>query len=73
MAKTEGEWLSALAERLGVELPSDEERETLLALAGVAAHASERTAAPLSCWMVGKSGLDPSTAMQLVDELGSQA
>jgi hypothetical protein len=40
------QWLAAYAERLGVAAPTDAELETLLALAGVAAHASERIAAP---------------------------
>ena len=44
------------AERLGVEPPDDATVETLLDLAGVAAHASERTAAPIACWLVGKAG-----------------
>lgn len=50
---------------LGVEAPSDEQVTTLLELAGVAAHASERTAAPITCWLVGQAGVSPSTALDL--------
>ncbi len=64
---TAHEWLAAFAARLGCEPPDDATVETLLALAGVAAHASERTAAPLACWMVGRAGADPSTALELAD------
>jgi Domain of unknown function (DUF6457) len=51
------EWLSAFAHEAGVPGPTPEEVEQLLALAGTAAHASERTAAPLSCWIAGRSTL----------------
>jgi hypothetical protein len=47
------EWIEAFARELGVEPPTPDQAETLLALAGVAAHASERTAAPLACWVAG--------------------
>jgi hypothetical protein len=59
----EQEWLRAFAAELGVEPPGDEAREQLLGLAGVAAHASERTAAPLSCWLAARAGLSPAEAL----------
>jgi hypothetical protein len=59
---TGNEWIEAFAARLGVAPPDDETIETLLALAGVAAHASERTAAPISCYLIGRAGIDPSSA-----------
>ena len=46
---TPQELLVALGERLDTDPPSEDERRTLLAMAGVAAHASERWAAPLAC------------------------
>lgn len=54
---TREEWISAFAREAGVERPTPEEIRELLALAAVAAHASERTAAPLSCWIAGRSEL----------------
>lgn len=66
---TAQELLVALAERLGTDPPSDEERGTLLAMAGVAAHASERWAAPLACWMAGRAGVGPDQAAALVREI----
>jgi len=54
------EWIGAYAERLGVSAPTDEEFDALLELAAIAAHASERVAAPVACWMAGVAGLDPA-------------
>ena len=42
--------------------------EALLDIAGVAAHASERTAAPIACWLIGRAGLDIADARRLADE-----
>jgi hypothetical protein len=39
--------------------------EQLLTLAGEAAHRSERTAAPIACWLAGRAGLDPAAAVAL--------
>lgn len=52
---TRDEWIAAFAEQTGVQRPSPEEIRQLLDLAGAAAHASERTAAPLACWIAGRS------------------
>ena len=49
------EWVRAFAQEIGVEPPSLEEFELLLALAGVAAHASHRTAGPTACWVAARS------------------
>jgi hypothetical protein len=54
---TRDEWLEAFAAELGLPIPSSEEIAPLLEIAALAAHASERTAAPLSCWLAGRSGL----------------
>jgi hypothetical protein len=54
---TRDEWIAAFAREAGVERPSTQEIRELLALAGVAAHASERTAAPIACWIAGRSRL----------------
>jgi hypothetical protein len=56
-------WIAAFAERLGVEPPDAATVETLLELAGVAAHASARTAAPIACWLVGRAGLSPTDGL----------
>lgn len=52
---TRDEWIAAFAREAGVERPSVQEIRELLDLAGTAAHASERTAAPLACWIAGRA------------------
>jgi hypothetical protein len=50
------EFLEAYAAEIGAPIPSCEEMDALLEVASIAAHGSERTAAPLACWMGGASG-----------------
>ena len=72
MAATERtglEWIAAFAADLGVEPPDDATVEQLLDLAGVAAHASERLAAPIACWLIGRAGLDAATAVERAREI----
>lgn len=54
---TASEFLAAFAAQAGVDVPSAAETDTLLELASIAAHASERSAAPIACWIAGASGL----------------
>jgi hypothetical protein len=53
---TPDEWISSFADRIGARSPSPEEIDEILGLAGIAAHASERTAAPVACWLAGTTG-----------------
>ncbi len=55
----------AYAEQLGIDAPDEEERDHILALAGTAAHASERTAAPVACWLAARAGLGAEQANEL--------
>jgi hypothetical protein len=57
------EWIDAFAEKLGTAPPSTEEFKVLLDLAGVAAHSSERVAAPISCWIAAQAGVSPDDAL----------
>jgi hypothetical protein len=59
------DWIDAYAERLGVPSPTAEEFKTLLEIAAEAAHASERIAAPVACWLCARSGrsVDESLAI----------
>ncbi|HTN80387.1 MAG TPA: DUF6457 domain-containing protein [Acidimicrobiales bacterium] len=56
------DWCGRFARALGTEPPTPEEIDTLLALAGVAAHASQRQAAPVACWLAARAGVDPARA-----------
>lgn len=50
-------WLAEFAGKLGIDAPTDEEVVALLDIAATAAHSSERTAAPIACWLAGRSEL----------------
>lgn len=69
---TRDEWLQAFAEEAGLTRPDTEQIRDLLELAATAAHASERTAAPLACWMAGRSGLEPSELLAAAARVGTQ-
>jgi hypothetical protein len=64
---TAREWIDAFSARLGVAAPDDATVEALLDIAGVAAHASERTAAPIACWLIGRAGIGVDDARRLAD------
>jgi hypothetical protein len=72
MTTSATEWLGRLSQELGVELPTEAEVEALLGLAGVAAHASERVAAPISCWLVARSLLSVDEAVAVADSLAAE-
>jgi len=57
------EWVAELAAVLGVDAPDDATVDILLDLAGVAAHASERIAAPIACYLVGLAQADPQQVL----------
>jgi Domain of unknown function (DUF6457) len=65
-------WLAAYAEELGVPAPGEDEIERLLALAGVAAHSSERIAAPIACWLAACAGAEPERALMIARRIGGE-
>jgi Domain of unknown function (DUF6457) len=66
---TRDEWIARFAAELGVEPPDAATVDTLLGLAGTAAHASERTAAPIACYLVGLAGASPSDAARSAESV----
>jgi hypothetical protein len=72
MTLTAEQWTERFAKRLGTSPPTDKERDALLGLAGVAAHASERTAAPISSWLTARAGVAPSDALRAANELAEE-
>jgi Domain of unknown function (DUF6457) len=50
------EWIEGFARELEVAPPTDKEFEQILDLAAIAAHESERIAAPVACWIGGRVG-----------------
>ncbi len=65
------EWIEAFATALGVPAPSETEVQTVLEVAALAAHASERTAAPVACWIAAQAGLSVDQAVKVAREVGS--
>jgi hypothetical protein len=65
------DWLAAYADKLGTAAPTKDELKAVLDLAGEAAHASERIAAPVACWMAARAGVELDEAMRLAKEVKS--
>ena len=63
------EWIERYAERIGTDPPTPEEFGAVLALAAEAAHASERTAAPVACWISARAGVPLDRAIELAKEI----
>lgn len=72
MTTSAAEWLARFSDELGVVAPSAAEAEALLSLAAVAAHASERTAAPISCWLIARSTYSVEEAMRIAESLAAK-
>jgi hypothetical protein len=68
---TRDDWLAAFAARLGVEPPDAATVDLLLRVAGAAAHGSERTAAPIACWLLGVAGADAATGLAAAEATSS--
>lgn len=66
---TAQDWIAGFAAALGIEAPNDETFEALLALAAEAAHSSERVAAPVACYLVGKAGVDAASAIDTAKQV----
>jgi Domain of unknown function (DUF6457) len=67
------EFLEAFAAQVGVAAPTREESDALLELASLAAHGSERLAAPLACWMGGASGRPASELLAVARRIAPEA
>jgi hypothetical protein len=61
------QWIAEFAAAVGAEPPSEDEVESILDLAAVAAHASERIAAPIACWIAAGAGLEPERAREIAE------
>lgn len=53
---TAAEYIERYAQAIGVEPPGEEKVDAILRLAASAAHASERQAAPVCCWLAAEAG-----------------
>lgn len=66
---TSHEWIDAYCARIGTDARTSEERDAILAFAGLAAHASEWIAAPIAYWIAGRAGLSLEDAVRAAREL----
>jgi Domain of unknown function (DUF6457) len=67
---TAEEWIAAFARELGRPAPTEEEMSAILRLASVAAHGSERRAAPIACWLAASAGVALDEARAIAERLG---
>jgi uncharacterized protein DUF6457 len=72
MAQNIQDWLAGFAAEVGTAPPTQEELDLLLELAGLAAHASQRPAAPITCWLAARAGVEPMEALAIGKRLASQ-
>ena len=73
MAQTAEEWIAQFAAALGGPPPTAAEVQEVLELASVAAHASERRAAPVACWLAALAGRSPAEALAVAEALSEAA
>jgi hypothetical protein len=71
MVMTAAEWIQAFCAQIGMPAPDEEQADAILRLAAIAAHASERIAAPLACWVAGASGKQLSELEETAERLAS--
>jgi hypothetical protein len=62
-------WCRAFATVAGIDPPTSQEIDDLLALASIAAHASARQAAPITCWLAAKGGMTLEAALTAAQQI----
>jgi hypothetical protein len=67
---TAEEWIRTFAEQIGREPPNQEQMDEILRLAAVAAHGSERIAAPIACYLAGTTGRPLGELREIAEGLG---
>lgn len=72
MATDASQWLDRYAAALGIDPPTEDEQVALLEIAATAAHASDRLAAPISCWLAAKSGRPVTVGLAAAETLAAE-
>jgi hypothetical protein len=67
---TADEWLTAFADEIGAPAPNSDQMDEILRLAAIAAHASERIAAPIACYLTGIAGRALDEAIEAAERVG---
>jgi nitroreductase len=63
------QWCRVFATAAGTDPPTDQEIDDLLALAAIAAHASARQAAPITCWLAARGGMTLEAALAAANSI----
>jgi hypothetical protein len=66
------EWIADYAGRLDTGPPTEEEFAAILDLAAEAAHASERIAAPVACWLSARAGRSLEESLEIAREVAAE-
>jgi hypothetical protein len=67
---TAEQWVERFAAEVGADSPSGDEFDEVLKLAAEAAHSSERTAAPVACWIAGRTGKPLAELIAIAERVG---
>ena len=65
-------WIASFSRELGVDPPTAEQFGAILDLAAEAAHASERVAAPVACWVSARAGHSPEDSLALARRISAK-
>jgi hypothetical protein len=68
---TAEEWIRTFAEAIGCDPPGPDQMDAILRLASVAAHASERKAAPIACYLAGTTGRPVAELIEVAEGLAA--
>ena len=68
---TAEEWTRTFAEQIGADPPDQQQIDEILRLAAIAAHASERIAAPIACYLAGGTTKSLSELIEVADGVGA--
>ncbi len=68
---TAEDWIRTFAQKIGSDPPDSQQMDEILRLAAVAAHASERIAAPIACYLAGTTNIPLTQLIRVAEELES--
>ena len=66
---TAEDWIREFADEIGVPAPDRDQMDEILRLAAIAAHASERIAAPIACYLTGLAGRSLDEAIDVAEKI----
>jgi len=68
---TAEEWIRTFAEQIGSDPPDQHQMDEILRLAAIAAHASERIAAPIACYLAGTKSHSLTQLITVAEGVGT--